>query len=127
MYPKENLYSKEHEWLKVDGDVGILGITQFAQDELGEVVFVDLPEVGQSFAEGDEIGSVESVKAVADVYTPVSGEIVEVNSALEDTPEVVNEEPHGGGWFVKMRLSNPGELDELMSAEQYQEFVAGQG
>ena len=127
MYPTEYLYSEEHEWLKVDGDVGELGITQFAQSELGEVVFVDLPEVGQTFDVGDEIGTVESVKAVAEVYTPISGEILEVNSALEDAPELVNDEPHADGWFVKMRISTPDELEKLMSAEKYQEFTEAKG
>lgn len=127
MYPTEFLYSEEHEWLSVDGDVATLGITEFAQSELGEVVFVDLPEVGQSFTAGDEIGSVESVKAVAEVYTPVSGEVVEVNSELEDSPELVNEAPHDDGWFVKLRLDDSAELAELMNAKKYQQFLEEQG
>ena len=125
MYPTEYLYSKEHEWLLVEEDQCTVGITEYAQNELGEVVFVDLPETGQSFDAGDEIGSVESVKAVAEVYTPVSGEIVEVNDALEEAPELVNEDPHHDGWFVKIRFSSPDELENLMSAEEYQEFVEG--
>lgn len=123
MYSSENLYSKEHEWAKVEGDLCMLGITEFAQAELGEVVFVELPEVGQTFDAGDEIGTIESVKAVAEVYTPVSGEIVEINGTLEDTPETVNDDPHGSAWLVKIRLSNPSELDGLMSAEKYEEFI----
>jgi glycine cleavage system H protein len=125
MYPSDYLYSEEHEWLHVEGDVCVLGITEFAQSELGEVVFVELPEVGQSFDADDEIGTVESVKAVAEVFTPVAGEIVEVNSALEDAPELVNENPHDDGWFVKLRLSSAEELKGLMSAEEYGEFVSG--
>ncbi len=126
MYPKEYLYSKEHEWLDVNDDVCTMGITQFAQSELGEVVFVDLPEVGQSFEADEEIGTVESVKAVAEVYTPLTGEILEINEALEDAPELVNDEPHSDGWFVKMRFSSPSELEGLMNAEQYEEFVSGE-
>lgn len=125
MYPSDYLYSEEHEWLRIDGEVATLGITEFAQKELGEVVFVDMPEVGQSFEAGDEIGTVESVKAVAEIYTPVGGEIVEINSALEDSPELVNEAPHGDGWFVKLRVASADQLGELMSAEKYEEFLAG--
>ncbi len=124
MYPSDYLYSEEHEWLHVEDDVCVLGITEFAQSELGEVVFVDLPEAGQTFEAGDEIGTVESVKAVAEVYTPVAGEIVEVNSALEDAPELVNDDPHGDGWFVKLRFSSKDELDGLMNAEKYEDFVS---
>lgn len=123
MYPSENLYSEEHEWAKVDGDLCVLGITDFAQAELGEVVFVDFPEVGQSFDSGDEIGTIESVKAVAEVYTPVSGEIVEINEELVDSPEIVNDDPHESGWLVKIRLSDLAELDRLMSSEKYEEFL----
>ncbi len=126
MYPSDYLYSKEHEWLHVDGDDCTLGITEFAQNELGEVVFVDLPETGEAFAAHDEIGTVESVKAVAEIYTPVSGEIIEVNAALEDEPEQVNESPHDDGWFVRLHLANKDELEGLMSAEEYEEFVSGQ-
>ena len=125
MYPTDYLYSEEHEWLKVEGDQCTVGITEFAQQELGEVVFVDLPETGQTFDKGDEIGTIESVKAVAEVYTPVSGEVVEVNAELEDAPEMVNDGPHDEGWLVKIRLSNTEELEGLMSAEKYEEFIAG--
>ena len=123
MYSENYLYSEEHEWILVEDDVCILGITHFAQDELGEVVFVDLPEVGATFETGDEIGSIESVKAVAEIYTPVSGEIVEVNERLEDSPEQLNEDPHEAGWLCKIRLSAPDETKSLMSAEGYQAFV----
>jgi glycine cleavage system H protein len=127
MYPSEYLYTEEHEWLNVEEDVCQLGITDYAQNELGEVVFVDLPEVGQSFDAGDEIGTIESVKAVAEVYTPVAGEIIEVNPELEDNPELVNEDPHQKGWLVKLRCSSTDDLDGLMNAEAYGEFVSGQG
>jgi glycine cleavage system H protein len=123
MYPAEYLYSEEHEWLAIEDGICTVGITHFAQDELGEVVFVDLPEVGQVCESGDEIGSIESVKAVAEVFSPVSGEIVEVNEGLSDAPETVNEDPHGEGWLVRVKLS--AEPEGLMTAEQYAEFAAG--
>ena len=124
MYPTEYQYSKEHEWLKVEGDTCILGITHFAQEELGEVVFVELPEVGQSFDAHEEIGTIESVKAVAEVYTPVGGEIIEVNEVLNDTPETVNEDPHASGWLVKIKLSSKDDLEGLMDAAAYEQFAA---
>ena len=124
MYPSDYLYSKEHEWIKVDGDIATVGITDFAQQELGEVVYFEAPEVGQSFAKDDEIGSIESVKAVSSIYTPVAGEIVEVNEAIDDSPEIVNDDPHGDAWLVKIRLSSPDDTAGLMSAEQYQAFLA---
>jgi glycine cleavage system H protein len=124
MYPTEYLYSKEHEWVKVEDDVCVVGITHYAQEELGEVVFVEMPEVGQSFEVNDEIGTIESVKAVAEVFTPVGGEIVESNESLNETPELVNEDPHGKGWLVKIRLSSKEELDGLMDAAAYEKFAA---
>lgn len=124
MYPTEYLYSKEHEWVKVEDDTCVLGITHYAQEELGEVVFVELPDVGESFDADDEIGTIESVKAVAEVYTPVSGEIVEANESLTETPERVNEDPHGKGWLVRIRLSSKDELDGLMDAAAYEQFAA---
>ena len=128
MYPSDRLYSKDHEWVRVEGDTCTLGITEFAQSELGEIVFVELPEEGDSFEAHDEIGTVESVKAVAEVFTPVGGEIVEANEILEERPELVNEDPHGEGWMVKMRIEpDSGELDELMESDAYEEFVSGQG
>jgi glycine cleavage system H protein len=123
MYPTEYLYSREHEWVKVDGDLATVGITEFAQEELGEVVFVELPEVGQVFNTGDELGTIESVKAVAEVYTPVAGEVVEVNDAVVDDPELLNDDPHTEGWLVKIRFSSASDLKELMNAEKYEEFV----
>ena len=123
MYPTDYLYSREHEWIKVDDDVCTLGITEFAQAELGEVVFVELPEVGQVFDSGDEIGTIESVKAVAEIYTPVAGEVLEVNEGVIDDPEVLNEDPHNEGWLIKFRFSSADALKDLMNAEQYEEFV----
>jgi glycine cleavage system H protein len=123
MYPREYLYSKEHEWVRVEDDVCVLGITEFAQQELGEVVYVDLPEVGAVFNAGDEIGTIESVKAVAEVYTPVAGEVVEINESVSDDPELLNEDPHTEGWLIKIRFSSDSDLKSLMKAETYEEFV----
>lgn len=123
MYPTEYLYSREHEWIRVEDAVCVLGITEFAQQELGEVVFVELPEVGQVFNTDDEIGTIESVKAVAEVYTPVAGEIIEANEAVVDDPELINEDPQGEGWLIKIRFSSAADLKALMNAEQYEEFV----
>jgi glycine cleavage system H protein len=123
MYPNEYLYSKEHEWVRVQDDICVLGITEFAQQELGEVVYVELPEVGQVFDANDEIGTIESVKAVAEVYTPVAGEIVEINDSVVDDPELLNEDPHTEGWLIKVRFSSAADLKSLMSSEQYEEYV----
>jgi glycine cleavage system H protein len=123
MYPNEYLYSREHEWVRVEDDVCVLGITEYAQQELGEVVFVELPEIGQVFDANDELGTIESVKAVAEVYTPVAGEIIEVNDAVVDDPELLNEDPHAEGWLVKIRFSSAADLKNLLNAEQYEEFV----
>lgn len=123
MYPTEYLYSKEHEWVRVQDDICVLGITEFAQQELGEVVYVELPEVGQVFDANDEIGTIESVKAVAEVYTPVAGEIVEINDAVVDDPELLNEDPHSEGWLIKIRFSSAADLKSLMNAETYEEYV----
>ena len=124
-YPTDRLYSNEHEWIRSeDDDIAVIGITEFAQEELGDVVFVEVPQVGETFGAGDEIGTIESVKAVAELYTPVSGEVVEVNADLEDRPELVNEEPHDGGWLIHLRMSDRGELDSLLDAEGYSEFIA---
>lgn len=125
MYPTDKLYSKEHEWIQIEGDVMSLGVTDFAQDELGEVVYVELPEVGQSYDAHEEIGTIESVKAVAELYTPLGGEVVEVNEALADTPELVNSDPHAGGWLVKMKLSGEADTGDLMNAEDYLAFTKG--
>jgi glycine cleavage system H protein len=124
MYPSDALYTRDHEWIRVEDDLCVLGVTDFAQQELGEVVFVELPEPGQVFDTHDEIGTIESVKAVAEVFTPVAGEIVEVNERLKDDPELVNDDPHGDGWLVKIKFSSADELKDLMSAEDYEEFAA---
>jgi len=126
-YPDDSLYTEEHEWVRVDDDLCVLGITQYAQHELGEVVFIELPEVGQVFDANDEIGTIESVKAVAEVYTPVAGEVVEINEVVVDDPELVNEDPHGEGWLVKIRFSSSADLAKLMNAGAYEAFIdAGQ-
>ncbi len=127
MYPKEYRYSKEHEWVEIQDDVCVVGITEFAQEELGEVVFVELPEVGQVFDAHDEIGTIESVKAVAEVFTPVAGEIVDVNDELVDNPDILNDDPHRDGWLVKVRHSSTSDLDGLMDADAYREFIESGG
>jgi glycine cleavage system H protein len=123
MYPANLHYTKEHEWVRVEGDIGVIGITDHAQKELGDIVYVDLPKVGASVQQGKTLGSVESVKAVSDIYAPVSGEVVEVNDALSTTPEKLNEDPHGAAWLVKIKLSAPDEVKRLLSAEDYQKHV----
>ncbi len=120
-------YSKDHEWVRVEGDVGTVGISDYAQDQLGDVVYVELPEAGRTVAQNEEAAVVESVKAASEVYAPVSGEVVEVNQALEDDPALVNGDPTGEGWFLKLRLSAPGELDGLMDEAAYADYVAGLG
>jgi glycine cleavage system H protein len=116
-------YTKDHEYIRVEGDAGIVGISDYAQGQLGDVVYVELPSVGKTLAKGDEAAVVESVKAASEVYAPVSGEVVEVNSDLEASPGAVNEDAAGRGWFLKIRLTNPGELEGLMTEEQYGEFL----
>ena len=124
MYPSDYRYTEEHEWVKDRGDgTCVLGITEFAQEELGEVVYVELPEVGARFDGGDEIGTVESVKAVAEIYTPVAGEVVEVNDAVADDPELLNEDPHGKGWLIALRYDAADDLAALMDADAYQAYL----
>lgn len=118
-------YTKDHEYIRVDGDIGTIGISDHAQDQLGEVVFVELPEVGKQVKQGDELAVVESVKAASEVYAPVSGEVTEVNSALPESPEKVNADPEGDAWFVKVKIADKGELDKLMSADDYKSYVEG--
>lgn len=120
-------FSEEHEWVSVDGDVATVGISNFAQEQLGDVVFVELPEIGRTVNRGDEVAVVESVKAASEIYTPLTGEITEVNGALADEPAKVNESPEADGWFFKLRMSNAAEVDELMDAAAYQTFVDEQG
>jgi glycine cleavage system H protein len=117
-------YTKDHEWISVDGDVGTVGITQYAQSQLGDVVFVELPEVGKTIAKSGEAAVVESVKAASEVYAPVSGEVVEVNGALEGAPATVNEDAQGRGWFLKLRITNPAELEGLLSEPDYKAYLA---
>ena len=121
--PESLKYTKEHEWTKVDGEQATIGITNHAQESLGDITFVELPTVGEQFQVGDTFGVVESVKAASDLYMPADGEIVEINESLEDAPECLNEDPYEKGWIIKIRLSNPSQLDELLSAEQYKELV----
>ena len=122
-YSDSYKYTPEHEWIAIDGDVGTVGITDHAQAELGDVVFVELPEVGATFDQNAVFGSIESVKAVSDLYSPVSGEIVEVNDDLVDRPETVNEDPHSGAWMVKIKLSDASQVDGLMTAADYQTSI----
>jgi glycine cleavage system H protein len=117
-------YTKDHEWIRLDGETAVVGITEHAQSQLGDVVYVELPAIGKSFAAGDEAAVVESVKAASEVYAPVSGEVVAVNDALADTPATVNEDAEGKGWFLKLKLADPAELEKLMTAEQYKDYVA---
>jgi len=125
MYP-DYYYTKDHEWIKVEGDQGRVGITDFAQKQLGDIVFVECPAVGTKLAVHQKIGTIESVKAVSDVYCPVSGEVVAVNKALEDAPEVVNEDPLGDGWLLKVRASDPAELEQLLDSQAYADVVAAE-
>ncbi len=121
--PDDLLYSKEHEWILNKNDVATLGITDHAQKELGDVVFVDLPEVGTTLSAAESFGSVESVKAVSEIYVPVSGEVVETNESLLDAPQKINDDPYGEGWIIRIRLENPTELEALMSSQEYSKYV----
>lgn len=120
-------YSREHEWVRLDGDIATVGISPFAQEQLGDVVFVELPDLGKAVEQNGDAAVVESVKAASEVYAPVSGEVIEVNSKLEDDPELVNRAPTGDGWFIKIRLSDPSQLDGMMDEATYNQFVASQG
>jgi glycine cleavage system H protein len=124
-YPDDLRYHPEHDWARVEGDEAVFGITWYAQDALGEVVYFDTPQVGAAVSVGQSYSEIESVKAVSDVIAPVSGEIVAVNAAVSDTPELVNNDPYGEGWLVRVRLSDPSELDRLMDAEAYRDYLAG--
>jgi glycine cleavage system H protein len=124
MYPSDYRYTKDHEWIKVNGTNGTIGISDYAQQQLGDVVFVELPKLGAKLKAGATFGSVESVKAVSDIYSPVSGEVVEINSILNDAPEKINADPHGAAWLIKARLDNPKEVDSLMDAVAYQAYIA---
>jgi glycine cleavage system H protein len=125
-YPDDRRYTKEHEWVRAEGDIGTVGITDHAQKELGDIVYVDLPKVGAKVEQGKSLGSVESVKAVSDIYSPVSGEVIEGNAVLAQSPEKLNEDPHGAAWLVKIRLSSPEDIKNLMSAADYQSYVGAE-
>jgi glycine cleavage system H protein len=121
--PTELKYTQDHEWIRIEGDIAAVGITDYAQGELGDIVYVELPAVGDSFSRGDAFGNVEAVKAVSDLYMPVSGEIVEVNEALADKPETINSDPYGDGWMIKVKISDASETDDLLDADAYQELI----
>ncbi|TNE38511.1 MAG: glycine cleavage system protein GcvH [Alphaproteobacteria bacterium] len=118
-------FTEDHEWVLLEGDIATIGVSDYAQEQLGDVVFVEVPEVGSDVSKGDELSVVESVKAASEVYTPVSGTVIGVNGDLEETPTLVNEEPQGGGWFVKIRIADASELDELMDEAAYKDYVEG--
>jgi len=125
MYPGDFYYTKDHEWIQVKGQEAVVGITDFAQKQLGDVVYVQLPQVGAKLSSHQAIGTIESVKAVSDVFSPVSGEVSAVNTNLAGAPELVNQDPHGQGWIIKLKLANPKELEALMKAGDYEKFVEG--
>ncbi|MGA7626378.1 MAG: glycine cleavage system protein GcvH [Candidatus Acidiferrales bacterium] len=124
MYPADYRYTKQHEWITVQDSVGTIGITDYAQQELGDVVFVELPKTGAKIKSGSSFGSIESVKAVSEIFSPVSGEVTEINSALVDTPEKINQDPHKSAWLIKVKLDDPQEVSSLMDAAAYQTYVA---
>jgi glycine cleavage system H protein len=123
MYPPELLYTKEHEWIRVDESVGLIGITDHAQRELGDIVFVELPKVGDHVTAKEAFGTVESVKAVSDLYSPVTGKVIEINSKLQNNPELLNADPHGEAWLIRVQLSDRSETEKLMTAEEYEAYV----
>jgi len=126
MYPENFRYTKEHEWVLVEGGTGTIGITDHAQQELGDIVYVDLPKAGARLEQGKSLGSVESVKAVSDVYSPVSGEVIEANPVLADAPEKLNEDPHGAAWLIKVKLADPAQAQNLMTAAEYQSYIGAE-
>ena len=126
MYPDDFLFAESHEWIKIEGDTGTIGISDFAQKQLGDVVYVELPEVGAVFDFHQSFGVVESVKAVSDIYAPVAGEVVEVNSGLNDSPELLNEDPHGKGWIMKIKIKDESELQKLLSVTDYEKLLESQ-
>lgn len=126
MNPADLKYDKEHEWVRVDGDAAVIGISDFAQDQLGEVVYVDLPSAGDEVVAGETFGEIESVKSVSELYSPVSGTILEVNADLDAAPETINGDPYGAGWMIKVSLGDPSQLDALMSADEYEAFVSSE-
>lgn len=122
-FPDELKYTKDHEWIRVEGNIGTIGITDHAQGELGDVVYIDIPDSGAVLNVGDSFGTIEAVKTVADMYAPVSGKIIDVNTALNDAPETVNNDPYVAGWMIKIELSNPADIDELMDVNAYKELI----
>lgn len=124
MYPDDVVYTENHQWARIEGEVAAIGITHYAQDQMGDLVYVELPEAGDEVSAGAPFGQMESVKAVSDINSPVSGEVVEVNEALVDAPETVNKDPYGEGWLIKVRMSDPSEAESLLGAAAYQEVVA---
>jgi glycine cleavage system H protein len=123
MYPEEFQYTKDHEWIQVDGDTGTIGITDHAQQELGDIVYVELPKSGDPITAAETFGTVESVKAVSEVYSPVSGEVTAVNEKLQDHPELLNSDPHAAAWLIRVHLSDPQELEKLMSSQEYEAYI----
>jgi len=123
MYPQEFLYTKEHEWIRLDEQIGTIGITDYAQKELGDIVFVELPKPGEHVAAGESFGTIESVKAVSEIYAPVSGEVTAVNTKLQNSPEMLNSDPHGEGWLIQLRLSDRSEIEKLMTADEYEAYL----
>ena len=123
MYPEEFQYTKDHEWIRVDGDTGTIGITDHAQKELGDIVYVELPNAGDSVTAAETFGTVESVKAVSEIYSPVTGDVTAVNAKLQEQPELLNSDPHAGAWLIRVRLSDPHEVDKLMSSEEYEAYI----
>ena len=126
MYPENFRYTKEHEWVRMEGDIGTVGITDHAQQELGDIVYVDVPKPGTHVEAGKSLGSVESVKAVSDIYSPVTGEVTEVNATLADAPETLNSDPHGAAWLVKGKVTTPSEVQNLMTADEYQSYIGAE-
>jgi glycine cleavage system H protein len=127
MHPQDLRYSKDHEWIRVDGERGTVGITDYAQKQLGDVVFVELPAPGRTLRAGESFGSVESVKAVSELFAPVAGEVLEANAALQGEPETINSDPHGAGWMLVLKLANPAEAQALMDATRYEAHIQGEG
>ena len=127
MNPSDYVYTKEHEWVKVEGDIGTIGITSFAQEQLGDIVSVEFPKIGKQFSIGESMALIDSMKTTSDVYAPFTGEVIEVNSELESRPELLNEDPFGEGWILKLKISNTQELENLMSVEQYEDYVTKEG
>ena len=121
--PEDLHYSKDHEWVRVEGNEAVIGITDYAQNSLGDVVYVELPKAGDEFAANEPFGSVESVKAVSEVFTPIAGAVVQINESLADEPEIVNSDPYGQGWMIRLKMANPGEVDSLLTAAEYEDFT----